>query len=589
MKHSKLLFLVLFVLTVSVLFVGAAFAATYEIQGPDELNVDSYAYYEVYESENYSYYNYPQVTWSVDNEEVARISKYGDLYGIKGGTVKITAVVKPDEESESVTVTKSVTIKSETIPVKSISFTTSKFTVNVGEGFSLDSYMMINPDNATGYQIYYTSSDEDVAYAGGSWISGVGDGTATITVTVVNSDGSEVTGSVQVTVKDENAPLKSIAFKKSEYTLSLNKKKYDNIYFTVNPVYAVFDSDDLEFTSSDESVLEVQYHSDNYVYVRAIKPGTVTLTVTYADNDAITASTTVKVETVPITSVKMNREVINYTEDNYLYYTGSAGIQLNIQPSNAYVESVEWISSDPTIVSVGNSDVDYCFPSVRFYKTGSVTITARVSDGSTVKEASCIVNVNAKAPALRIVDWNEKSVSAATLYLHKAARENKRIYKLTAQDMNGSSEWDNTEDVWWTSSDVKIATVDRNGYVTVKKPGKVTITAISKKDSSATASVKITVKKLLISKLTGNKVITLKVGWSDNVNNYIVIKPTSQLANLFYSKLSFKSNKTKIVSVNSNGVIVANKVGKAVITVKTMDGSNKIFKITVIVVPDEVK
>lgn len=50
-------------------------------------------------------------------------------------------------------------------------------------------------------------------------------------------------------------------------------------------------------------------------------------------------------------------------------------------------------------------------------------------------------------------------------------------------------------DVKWKTSDKKIATVDKNGNITGKKKGTVTITAVSKANSKIKAKCKVTVKK----------------------------------------------------------------------------------------------
>jgi len=54
-------------------------------------------------------------------------------------------------------------------------------------------------------------------------------------------------------------------------------------------------------------------------------------------------------------------------------------------------------------------------------------------------------------------------------------------------------------------------------------------------------------------------------------------------------KVTFKSSKKSIAKVTKKGVITAKKPGKAVITVKTKDGSNKKAKINVTVLPAKVK
>ena len=49
--------------------------------------------------------------------------------------------------------------------------------------------------------------------------------------------------------------------------------------------------------------------------------------------------------------------------------------------------------------------------------------------------------------------------------------------------------------VTWTSKNKKVADVSKYGMITAKKPGRTTITAVSKKNPSVKAAVQVTVKK----------------------------------------------------------------------------------------------
>ncbi|MCH5299610.1 MAG: Ig-like domain-containing protein [Ruminococcus sp.] len=110
----------------------------------------------------------------------------------------------------------------------------------------------------------------------------------------------------------------------------------------------------------------------------------------------------------------------------------------------------------------------------------------------------------------------------------------------------------NVEDktVVFKSSNKKIATVNKNGKITAKKKGTVTITA---KGDTIDLKVTVTVKnpKLKIKSKKLNKGSTYKV---------VVVGK--------YGKATYKSSNPKVASVTSSGKIKAKKKGNAVITIK---------------------
>lgn len=135
----------------------------------------------------------------------------------------------------------------------------------------------------------------------------------------------------------------------------------------------------------------------------------------------------------------------------------------------------------------------------------------------------------------------------------------------------------------WTSSNPKVATVNANGVVTMKKKTggkKVTITATATDGSKVSASWKITsvqgiVKKV---KITGAK--TVKAGKS------LKLKANVTATKKANKKLQWTSSNTKYATVNAKGVVKTKKTakGKTIkITAVATDGSGKkaTFKIKV--------
>ena len=132
--------------------------------------------------------------------------------------------------------------------------------------------------------------------------------------------------------------------------------------------------------------------------------------------------------------------------------------------------------------------------------------------------------------------------------------------------------------VTWKSSNSKVATVNKNGVVTGKKWGSVTITATSKTDKSVKAKIKIKVRNL---KPTGVKLKRSSVKLARE-GNYWNIKPYVTTKNVYSKGFTYKSSDTTVAVVDKKGKVTAKAPGTAKITVTTKENNKKAtFKVTV--------
>lgn len=127
---------------------------------------------------------------------------------------------------------------------------------------------------------------------------------------------------------------------------------------------------------------------------------------------------------------------------------------------------------------------------------------------------------------------------------------------------------DNT-DVKWSSSDENVASVDRNGQVTVKGNGVSTITCTSEADPEITASFQV------ISGIKATSVSLNRKSDSVSIGKVIELKATVKPAEAYSKKFKWKSSDPAVASVDENGKVKARSMGTAKITCTTVDGSEK--------------
>lgn len=149
-------------------------------------------------------------------------------------------------------------------------------------------------------------------------------------------------------------------------------------------------------------------------------------------------------------------------------------LKATVKPDSAVRKTVTWKSSNPKVAKV-----DPKTGKVTGLKAGTAVITCRATDGSKVK-AACTVTVKNKP--VKSITLNKKT---ARMKVGKSLKL--KVRKIAPDDAVN-------RDVKWKSSDKKIATVDRNGKVTAKKPGTCEITCMAKDGSKVYVVCRITVR-----------------------------------------------------------------------------------------------
>ena len=115
--------------------------------------------------------------------------------------------------------------------------------------------------------------------------------------------------------------------------------------------------------------------------VTAVAPGTATITAIAGGKEA-TCEITVIAKVIPVAGIALDKSTAEVTEGDKVTLVAT------VTPDDATDKTVTWETSDATIATVADGVVTTL-------KAGEVTITAKAGD----KSATCVITVNAKAPA----------------------------------------------------------------------------------------------------------------------------------------------------------------------------------------------
>ena len=264
-----------------------------------------------------------------------------------------------------------------------------------------------------------------------------------------------------LTITPVSVPATSITLNASSQNLITGESF--TLTATVEPAKT---TDTVVWSSSNEAVATV---SDGTV--TAAKAGTTEITAT-AGNVKATCTVTVSDPVYKVTDIKLTA-----APSRRIAAGKKVKLKASIAPSNATDKSVTWTSSNKKVATVNAKGL------VTFKKNAGgkkVTITATAKDGS--KKFAKIT--------LTCMKGSVKSIKLSGKTTVKSGKTTKLKAKVSTK--NGKA----NKTVVWSSSNTKLATVDKNGKVkTVKgKEGTVKITAKATDGSGKKATIKIKIK-----------------------------------------------------------------------------------------------
>ena len=168
---------------------------------------------------------------------------------------------------------------------------------------------------------------------------------------------------------------------------------------------------------------------------------------------------------------------VTVTPDKATLTKEGENVQLTatVTPSYADNKTVTWTSSDEKVAIVDKDG------KVTAVGNGTATITARTISGNHTASVTVTVNIPEK-----VVEIEKITVSTDKKTLTKIGETTQLIVQIEPEDAQ-------KQELTWTSSDERVATVDKNGKVTAVGTGKAVIT-VTTKDRKHTATVEIIVK-----------------------------------------------------------------------------------------------
>ena len=250
-------------------------------------------------------------------------------------------------------------------------------------------------------------------------------------------------------------------------------------------------------------------------------------------------------DSFPLSLIGVGKSVNKVTlNDNAMGMYKGYGKQLTatISPADAEDKTLIWTSSNPEVASVTQNGY------VKALKNGITYITCRTVDG--LFSDTCYVRVVTKVESV--------SVDKTTAKIYNTKSVTLKATVLPADSSN--------KNVTWSTSNKKVATVDKNGVVTGVGSGTCDIT-VTTENRGLTAKCRVTVVKK--NEVTGITISRTAKGMYKDGKYKLTASVVPE--NATFTDIIWSSSNPDIASVDSNGKVTAHKAGTAYITAASYD------------------
>ena len=413
---------------------------------------------------------------------------------------------------------------------------------------------------ASNQAVTWTSSNTDVATVTDGKVVAVAAGTATITAT--SNENSAVKDTVTIIVPDTDVTsVAAIAFDPAGGELDgetpvkvTTATEGATLYYTINGDVP---------TTSDAVVPETG--------VVITTPGKVTLRVLAVKSGLTNVTAEAKY------TVNIALKDVTLPGNQTVYVGETLQMAATLTPANATVTKTEWdvedVDGGKTLAAIDSKGLLTAKD-----KTGMVKVTVKVTyEDSKQMTASCLVTIS-KRPVVGLT----MLPASVTLNIGESQQLAYVATRETAKETEGV----------WTSSDTKVATVDRNGMVKAVAAGTATIkVAVNGKEGTATVTV-LADPTSIPAKLTANQKPTYTATPSSKVYSALeggslsvqvgTLTPASgtTLEQLFYY-YTVKVASTDIAAVDASANFVVAKDGAVYLNIPDVGKTSKFFDYTI--------
>jgi len=292
------------------------------------------------------------------------------------------------------------------------------------------------------------------------------------------------------------------------------------------------------YETSDETVATARYNGN----VKGESVGECTLTITSKRDPSVSATIQVKVvQPVEKLNVSVPKNTMAAGEQMQIEYS--------IQPENATMQGVTFSSSKDSVATVDANGL------ITAHARGKATITAKSDDGGVSRKIQLTVQQLPEQIAMKQAEY--------TLSVGKQLKLKPVISPANTNNLKCT----------WTSSDESIATVSSNGTIKALKEGDVVITAASAAVPSVSGSAVVHCVKPIRSIAFEQDVYDLYLGET------LKLEPAFKPADATKTALTFQSGRSRIATVDAEGVVTA--VGGGETTITAYSAANEKIRDTV--------
>lgn len=482
-----------------------------------------------------------RVIWETSDPSIAAVDANGNVRCLSVGTCSITCTAV-DGSGAASTCELNIIAK-----VAGLSLSEKNVTLLIGAGdekLSTQLSYTVIPTDALYQDVVWASSDESIVTVDpDGTLHAVGIGKAVVSAT--SEDPEYTTPTVCNVTVDQAVMILAL----DEHDVTIYTGDALKLCADVSPDSATNKS--LLWMSSDPDVAAVDTNGN----VKGLSVGSAEIVCMAADGSEATDKCTVTVR-AKVKGVKLDQSNLQLAVGNGdEAATGHIGFA--IQPEDAYIQTVTWMSSDESIVTVDTTGT------VRAIGEGIATVSAVSDDPDCSASVSCQIVVGKAVMSIRFAD------AKSTMNLNSSQSIKTEVLPADAANKK----------LAWESTDPNVAAVDANGRVCAVGNGIADIICSATDGTGVKQTIRITVITPVSGIVPSQREGFILVGGTAKLS--VTVNPE----NATNKEVKWETD-SSCVTVSADGVITGVRTGTATVTATAKDGSGAACSVKVTVEPE---